>query len=80
VPDRVKSLGYECLTLADFYGDEQAAQDAADETWLSDVAPFGYVILTRDGNLYLYDRERELVRRFRHRIFWLGPKKGPGPA
>jgi hypothetical protein len=80
VPDRVVALGYACLTLADFYQDEQAAQSAADTAWLSQIAPYGHVILTRDGNLYFHDHERVVVERCKHRIFWLGPKKGPGTA
>lgn len=80
MPERVAALGYECVTLADFYGNEQAAQDAADTAWLAAAAPYGYVILTRDGNLYVNDHEREIVERFKYRVFWLGPKKGPGRA
>ena len=36
--------------------------------------------MTRDGNLYVNDHEREIVERYEHRIFWIGPKKGPGEA
>ena len=80
VPERVTSCGYRCLTLATLYGDEREAQQAADTSWLEDAAPRDLVILTRDGNLYVHDHEREVVERLGHRIFWLGPKKGPGPA
>lgn len=80
VPERVVALGYRCLTLADFYRDEQAAQAAADTAWLTDAAPHNYVILTRDGNFYINDHERVVVERHKHRVFWLGPKKGPGTA
>ncbi len=80
VPKRVVAIGYGCLTLTDLYRDEQAAQAAADTTWLDAAAPHGYIVLTRDGNLYINAREREAVQRGRHRIFWLGPKKGPGSA
>lgn len=80
VPGRVRALGYECQTLADFYGSEQAAQDALDDQWLTDAADSGLIILTRDGQLYINEHERRLVEEHRHRIFWIGPKKGPGDA
>ncbi len=80
VPARVRALGYGCVTLADLYGDERAAQHAADTQWLDDAAPHDYVVLTRDGNLYVNAHERQAVTRGKHRIFWLGPKKGPGSA
>jgi hypothetical protein len=66
------------LTLADFYGDEQAAQAAADTAWLADAAGDDLVILTRDGNLYVHEHERLALERYAHRVFWIGPKKGTG--
>ena len=80
MPERVVAIGHGCLTLADFYQDERAAQSAADSAWLTLTGDHAFVILTRDGNLYFHDHERALVERYRHRIFWLGPKKGPGSA
>ena len=77
-PQRVVACGYGCLTLADFYGDEQAAQAAADTTWLAEAAGRDLVILTRDGNLYVHEHERLALERYRHRVFWIGPKKGTG--
>jgi len=77
-PQRVVACGYRCLTLADFYGDEQAAQAAADTAWLEESAERGLVILTRDGNLYVNDQERLALERYGHRVFWIGPKKGTG--
>ena len=74
------SCGYRCLTLAEFYGDEHAAQAAPDTAWLEEAGTRGLVILTRDGNLYVNDHERAVVERFEHRIFWIGPRKGPGDA
>lgn len=38
------------------------------------------MILTRDGNLYVNEHERATVERYKHRVFWIGPKKGPGEA
>jgi hypothetical protein len=77
-PQRVVACGYRCLTLADFYGDEQAAQAAADTAWLADAASHELVILTRDGNLYVNEHERLALERYNHRVFWIGPKKGTG--
>jgi hypothetical protein len=77
-PQRVVGCGYRCLTLADFYGDEQAAQGTADTTWLADAADHDLVVLTRDGNLYVNEHERLALERYRHRVFWIGPKKGTG--
>ena len=65
-------------TLAEFYGDERAAQTAADITWLAEAAGRDLIILTRDGNLYVNDHERLALERYRHRVFWIGPKKGTG--
>lgn len=65
-------------TLAEFYGDERAAQAAADITWLAEAAGRDLIILTRDGNLYVNDHERLALERYRHRVFWIGPKKGTG--
>lgn len=79
-PQRVVACGYSCLTLADFYGDELAAQAAADTTWLAEAAGGDLVILTRDGNLYLNEHERLALERYHHRVFWIGPKKGTGQA
>lgn len=36
------------------------------------------MILTRDGNLDINGEEREMVERYHHRVFWLGPKRGTG--
>lgn len=65
VPGRVRALRYQCLTLADMYDDEEEAQRAADTQWLDDAAPKKYVVLTRDGNLYVNDHERIAVTRGR---------------
>jgi hypothetical protein len=77
-PQRVVACGYGCLTLAEFYGDEHAAQAAADTTWLAEAAGRDLVILTRDGNPYVNEHERLALERYRHRVFWIGPKKGTG--
>ncbi len=77
-PQRVVACGYRCVTLADFYGDEQTAQAAADTAWLADAADQDLVILTRDGNLYVNEHERLALERYVHRVFWIGPKKSTG--
>jgi hypothetical protein len=57
---------------------ELAAQAAAETTWLAEAAGRDLVILTRDGNLYVNEHERLALERYRHRVFWIGPKKGTG--
>lgn len=80
VADAVHEAGYECVTLAEFLGSEDAAQESQDVDWMRDAAEDNFVILTRDGQLYIRPHERQVVGACLHRVFWLGPKKGPGSA
>lgn len=79
VPGALRDAGHEVITLREFLGSEQAAQDSKDVDWLDLIAKReDLIVFTKDRNLRRYPDERDALERGRHRVFVPGRKEASG--
>lgn len=58
LPDALRTLGFEVLTLADVYG-EHRAQETSDQEWIERAGKENWVVLTKDDRIRYRRVERE---------------------
>ena len=76
VPGLLRAAGLRLTTLSEYYGVPED-ETVADEEWLALAGSNGWVVLMKDKRIRYRPHEREAVRQFRVRGFYLAGRNLP---